>query len=361
VEVENSSTISNLLFGNDEDASTQIKLFHRLLQQVIHSKYSGIDIPSVLLQYLAVQEDTTKPSSIIQKEDGEVDHEATKVENQSSDIPVELRNGQLQEDPNDLIQAVLSKAHTQLEFLETKMGEVLLKSKDDGSSNNPMPLFEFGNLAQDIIDKTEKQLQTLDKNGHIPSSLRRGLLRSVTKRVQILYKDQLQALRNYYGQRYEEILDDVQQSDMDSDDNKKMSPEEKEQRWATAAEHMTEGFQAAAKNAVPSVDGKDMDNVSHVDVLQGLINDMIEATERRKDEESLADILMEDDEDDFDSQNQSGASKRRRRPKVPKWLERIAARAFVFGVNYLQGWLAWQGIKRAALERDKNQPKFPLF
>jgi hypothetical protein len=200
VEVESSSTILNLLFGNDEDASTQIKLFHRLLQQVIHSKYSGSDIPSMLLQYHAVQEDDTKPSSIIQKEDEEVNHEITKVENQSSDVPVELKNSQLQEDPNDSIQAILSKAHTQLEFLETKMGEVLLKTKDYGSSNNPMPLFEFGKLAQDILDKTDNQLQTLDKNGHIPSSLRKGLLRSVTKRVQILYNDQLQALRNYYGQ-----------------------------------------------------------------------------------------------------------------------------------------------------------------
>jgi hypothetical protein len=31
------------------------------------------------------------------------------------------------------------------------------------------------------------------------------------------------------------------------------------------------------------------------------------------------------------------------------------------GVNYIQGWLAWQGIKKAAEQRDKDMPKFPLF
>jgi hypothetical protein len=50
------------------------------------------------------------------------------------------------------------------------------------------------------------------------------------------------------------------------------------------------------------------------------------------------------------------------RPKrVARWYEKLAARALVLGVNYLQGWLAWQGIQRAALQRERNMPKFPLF
>jgi hypothetical protein len=89
-----------------------------------------------------------------------------------------------------------------------------------------------------------------------------------------------------------------------------------------------------------------------VDALQGLIKDMMEATQLRKDEQSLA---FEDYDDDDDAFELSG--KRR----VPKWLKKLAARGFALGVNYIQGWLAWQGIKRAALERDKNMPKFPLF
>jgi hypothetical protein len=39
----------------------------------------------------------------------------------------------------------------------------------------------------------------------------------------------------------------------------------------------------------------------------------------------------------------------------------LAARALVLGVNYLQGWLAWQAVQRAAAQRDREMPKFPLF
>ena len=44
-----------------------------------------------------------------------------------------------------------------------------------------------------------------------------------------------------------------------------------------------------------------------------------------------------------------------------KWYEKVAAKAFVFAFNYFQGWLAYQGIKRAAAQRDAHLPKFPLF
>ena len=43
------------------------------------------------------------------------------------------------------------------------------------------------------------------------------------------------------------------------------------------------------------------------------------------------------------------------------WYKKLVARALMLGVNYGQGWLALQGIKRAARERDENLPKFPLF
>ena len=48
-----------------------------------------------------------------------------------------------------------------------------------------------------------------------------------------------------------------------------------------------------------------------------------------------------------------------RRPVT--WYKKLVARALMLGVNYGQGWLALQGIKRAARERDENLPKFPLF
>ena len=44
-----------------------------------------------------------------------------------------------------------------------------------------------------------------------------------------------------------------------------------------------------------------------------------------------------------------------------KRYEKLAAKVMVFGIIYLQGWLAYQGIKKAAEDRDKMMPKFPLF
>jgi hypothetical protein len=91
-------------------------------------------------------------------------------------------------------------------------------------------------------------------------------------------------------------------------------------------------------------------DLEYVGSMQGLVSDMMEATESRQ---TLEDALAEDDSEEIE-----GGSK----PKRPaKWYEKLAARALVLSVNYLQGWLAWQGIKRAAIERDQNMPKFPLF
>ena len=52
---------------------------------------------------------------------------------------------------------------------------------------------------------------------------------------------------------------------------------------------------------------------------------------------------------------------KRQRKGPAKWYEKIAARALVLGVNYLQGWLALQQLRKAAADRDKAMPKFPLF
>jgi hypothetical protein len=61
------------------------------------------------------------------------------------------------------------------------------------------------------------------------------------------------------------------------------------------------------------------------------------------------------DEDDVEDPKQA------RKRRLIKWGKKVAARGVLLGVNYIQGWLAWQGIKRAALERERNLPKFPVF
>ena len=264
----------------------------------------------------------------------------------------------IEKDDNQIIGDVIATARRRLENLETKMEEVVLQQ-----SSNPMPLLEFRSLVQDILETAETKLQ---KETKTPDSFRRGLMKGIVNEVQRLYKDQLQALRNYYGQRYEAILDEKVDAKDDSD-------ESTERRWAIGAEHMTQAFLAAAQNTVPAIyrvspkDGrlgiKNNSTVSfdHIDALQGLVRDMIESTERRKDEQNVANLLAVEDDDEGKTDSASTSARKFRLPKLPKRLERLAARAFVFGVNYIQGWLAWQGIKRAALERDRNQPKFPLF
>jgi hypothetical protein len=225
-----------------------------------------------------------------------------------------------------IIQEVLSTAQTRLEALETKMNEIWLEE-----TSQEIPLLEFGDMANDLLNDAYQRLQLA------PSAMRLQILQRVAAELLRLYKQQLESLRDYYGKRYETVLE----------------TQENQEAWTEAAAHMTEGFRAAAQQAIPTLcqssgELRDAD-FEYVMALQGLIKDMMEATQSRQDEQSMA---MEDESDD-DEESLS------RHP--PKWYEKLAARALVLGVNYLQGWLAWQGVKRAAIERDRNMPKFPLF
>jgi hypothetical protein len=233
------------------------------------------------------------------------------------------------EDPQDMIQRVLQNAQAKLADLESKMQEVQLENQ---ATNNQLPLLDFGGTANDILEGAYRELE------QFPPSVRTGFMSRLVLEVQQLYKDQLQSLRDYYGRRYELSLDQ----------------EEEEAVWAAEAEHMTQGFRTAAQHAVPSLCQGDgalakIASFDSINALQGLVQDMLEATQLRKDEQSLA--FDEDDLEDL-------ATKRRR---FPPWVKKITSRAIALGINYLQGWLAWQGVKRAALERDREMPKFPLF
>ena len=127
---------------------------------------------------------------------------------------------------------------------------------------------------------------------------------------------------------------------------------------------IAEGFRVAARNAIPQVlkEGKFKEFGSKYvfdAVLDGLIRDMMHATSSvQAIEEEWA--SANDDSDGVDTNDEFGGIQRRRRGPV-KWYEKLAARALVIGVNYIQGWLALQGIRKAASERDKLMPKFPMF
>jgi len=232
------------------------------------------------------------------------------------------------EDPQDRVQRVLVEARRKLATLESTMQDLQLESH----SSSQMPMLDFGVQSNTILEEAFNELE------HFPPSLRTGFMQRLVSEVQQLYKDQLQSLRDYYGKRYELSLE----------------REDDETAWAVEAEHLTQGFQAAAQHAVPMIcqDGSPLagiDSFDSTNALKGLLQDMIEATQDRKNERSL----------EFDEEDLEHLSPKRRR--IPPWVKKIASRALALGINYIQGWLAWQGVKRAALERDREMPKFPLF
>ena len=225
----------------------------------------------------------------------------------------------------DVIPQVLATAQTQMDALEQMMDQIWL---DDDKS---VPMLDFGVRANVILDSARQRL------ANVPDAMRIQILIQLATKLRVLYQRHLESLRNYFGRRYEIALD---------------ADGSTEQDWTQAAAHMTEGFRAAAQHAIPELcrPGNELrdSDFEYVVQLQGLISDMMEATQLRRDEESLA---LGDEDDDVEGTV--------RRPA--KWYEKLAARALVLGINYLQGWMAWEAIKRAAIERDRNMPKFPLF
>ena len=182
-----------------------------------------------------------------------------------------------------------------------------------------------------------------------------------------LFELQLQSLREYYGRRYEAVLDEILGSSSEGGESR--SKEKQEAILTAAAQRAAEGFRTAAGNAMPSScrDGSVLESLDFGIVitrdLNGLMQDMIEATQSRQELEEDWDNAAtgEVDEEEGPTDDNGGKQTRRQRKGPAKWYEKIAARALVLGVNYLQGWLALQQLRKAAADRDKAMPKFPLF
>jgi hypothetical protein len=229
--------------------------------------------------------------------------------------------------PVEIAELVLSQAQTRLDVLETKLDDVWLNA-------DSVPMLEFGTEADVILQQASDTLRTWVSP--VNNNVRIDILLRVSAGLKRLYDQQLQLLREHYGRRYESVLDSV------------ADPAE----WTQEAVRATEAFRAAAQHAIPHLcqeGGELIDaDFSYAVSLQGLIADMMEATSSRED---LNAAVASDEGDDDETSD----------PRVVKWYEKLAARAAVLGINYLQGWMAWQAIQRAALERDRDMPKFPLF
>jgi hypothetical protein len=182
--------------------------------------------------------------------------------------------------------------------------------------------------------------------------------------VQRLFETQLHSLREYYGKRYELVLDELANEDTSdslSDSEKEKKRVKQDAILTDAAKRAKEGFEIAAKNAIPSILTQDVKLLKGFErdyfsepVLNGLLRDMIQTTSTRQEvDEMWNDVNSIDDP--------SETSPEEKRPRAIKWYEKVFARCLVFGVNYLQGWLAWQALRKTATDREKMMPKFPLF
>ena len=144
-------------------------------------------------------------------------------------------------------------------------------------------------------------------------------------------------LRDYYGRLYESLLESGRAAD------------------ASTMTSLSKQYQSVVQRVNKSI-YRYVKTVSVSEVYkgsyEGLQEDFGEINDRWQ---SAAEVMFEDDEDG------SGNDTARRRRVLPPWLGRLAVRVLVLGVNYLQGWLAWQGVQRAALARERQLPKFPLF
>ena len=216
-------------------------------------------------------------------------------------------------------QDLLDDAMKEFEDLESQQQEVWL------SSDAQVPMLHFGSIANGILNKASNAV------ARAPSHVREAVLQQLARKLRILYDNQLQSLREQFGRKYEKVLEE--------------NPHDDEAQVASIT-RITDGFRVAAQHAIPAQcrEGQPLVDAdfSYVSSLQGLLSDMMEATSMRQD--------VDDDIDTADAE-----------PMPTKWYKKVAAQILMVGVNYIQGWLAWQGIKKAAEQRDKDMPKFPLF
>jgi hypothetical protein len=224
---------------------------------------------------------------------------------------------------DNLDENVLVEVMKDLQDLESQQEDVWLHS------DTMVPMLQFGSTATAILTKASQAM------GDSPTMLQSQSFQMVIDKLRDLYHNQLNLLREHYGRKYESMLEEL--------------PPDDSTKHADVAARITESFRTAAIHAIPQQcqEGRNLFNAdfSYLSTLNGLLTDMMEATTLRSMDDDNDDTIEDEDASD----------------KPIKWYTKLAARALMVGINYFQGWLAWQGIKRAADRRDRDMPKFPLF
>lgn len=213
---------------------------------------------------------------------------------------------------------------------ETAMAALLLlqSKQEEACLDSESPLLDFSSLVNPILDILAKDLNLVSS-----PQAKRIIEGQLSDKLARLYEQHVRTLRDYFGTMYEDLLDENIQ---------------KTTHWPEFARIVKSAFVERATDAIPVMAQESGVfhhwGLDHRKATEGLGQDMIEITELRKPEDDEQ-LLAEETEE----------------RRIPKWAEQLGARALMFAVNYVQGWLALQGIRQAALERERNLPKFPLF
>lgn len=187
----------------------------------------------------------------------------------------------------------------------------------------------------------------------------------IFRQVSALYVEYLRFIRDRCGSEWEKVLD---RTKFCQKRHQKHSEEGQKgflfllpfNRLEMAERNMVQRFRKAAEHSIPLLARPGAIYHGKIDcdyetMVAGLEKDLDDIAQIRRDTDPPIDGAGEGDEEDTGSLSQFLNG------KVPRWAQRLCAKALVVGVNYLQGWLAWQGVKRAALQRERVMPKFPLF
>ena len=274
--------------------------------------------------------------------------------------------------------------------MEEKMDSAILDIDEvDATKGIPMP--DFGSDADTIVGTisasfADALLDTQDEPSgsnieYVNEQMIEALKQVVGTGICRLFHNHLQNLRDYFGQQYETVMDDIPLVD-DGMSSEKDKYEWNQQRLE-ATRQAEEGFRKAAFGSIPQIcqhpDGKLCNEMvgmfSCVEALRGLLEDIYDVTvSRGLDLEEWEDIMSTGLEKDTSINEGSSPNSRvglrqvikNIKAKVQKrgaakWYERWALKALVIGINYVQGYIVLQSLRREARKRDREMPKFPLF
>ena len=285
------------------------------------------------------------------------------------------------------IAMILSTAEDDMYEIEIKMDDTILEDDDE---KVPMP--EFGSDANSLLMKvSEAYLNLIPEANSLTNADREWIAKrriEALKNVAAiglhrLYRLHLQNLRDHFGRTYEKILDRTSAMDL-REMEEEIAVQSRDQLRREGAKRAEEGFLKAAFLSIPAMCQQPQmelgDLYSCTEALRGLLEDMYEATLSRGIEEEewndVMDMSAEETARLYHGNNDINSApaervglrelikkiKNKRAKRGPaKWYERLAGKALVIGVNYVQGWIVLQTLRREARRRDLTMPKFPLF